>query len=89
MKRKGAPAFLISGVAILFGGGGFQSGAAFAQQLPDDWQFRAIIYGYLPDIGGKTTFPAGTGSSINVDASTIISHLKFTFMGSLEAQKGR
>jgi hypothetical protein len=89
MKRKGATAFLISGVAMVFAVGTLQSGATFAQQRPDDWQFRAIIYGYLPDIGGKTTFPAGSGSSINVDASTIISNLKFTFMGSLEAQKGR
>jgi hypothetical protein len=65
------------------------SGTAAAQARPDDWQFRAIIYGYLPDIGGSTTFPAGTGSSISVDADTIISNLKFTFMGSFEAQKGR
>jgi len=89
MKRKSATAFLISGVAMTIGMGALLPGAAFAQQRPDDWQFRAIIYGYLPDIGGKTTFPAGTGSSINVDASTIISNLKFTFMGSLEAQKGK
>lgn len=65
------------------------SGSASAQ-MTDDWKFRAIIYGYLPDIGGKTTFPAGnTSGSINVDASSIISNLKFTFMGFLEARKGR
>ena len=65
------------------------AGAAAAQTPSDDWQFRATIYGYLPTIGGSTTFPAGTGSSISVDAKKIISNLKFTFMGSLEAQKGR
>ena len=63
--------------------------AAIAQARPDDWQFRAIIYGYFPEIGGTSTFPAGTGSSINVDADTIIDNLKFAFMGTLEAQKGR
>src|SRR5258705_10160207 len=63
--------------------------AAAAQELSDQWQFRASVYGWLPDIGGTTTFPAGTGSSINVDASQIIDTLKFTFMGTFEAQKGR
>ncbi len=76
-------------VAAPFLVGVLVSGPATAQGRPDDWQFRAIIYGYLPDIGGTTTFPAGGGSSINVDADTIISNLKFTFMGSIEAQKGR
>ena len=63
--------------------------AAIAQSN-DDWQFRALIYGYFPDIGGTTQFPnrAG-GGSINVDASTLIDNLKFTFMGTFEAQKGR
>lgn len=60
-----------------------------AQQLSDQWQFRASVYGWLPDIGGTTTFPAGTGTSINVDASTIIDSLKFTVMGTFDAQKGR
>ncbi|HEY1438250.1 MAG TPA: hypothetical protein VGG82_12200 [Casimicrobiaceae bacterium] len=63
------------------------SGVAAAQVPADDWQFRAMIYAYLPDIRGSTTFPAG-GSIINADAD-IVGHLKFAFMGSLEAQKGR
>jgi len=60
-----------------------------AQELSDQWKFRASIYGWLPDIGGSTTFPAGTGTSINVNADKIIDTLKFTFMGTFEAQKGR
>jgi hypothetical protein len=60
-----------------------------AQQLSDQWQFGATIYGWFPEIGGKSTFPAGTGSSINVDADKIIDSLKFTFMGTLEVRKGR
>lgn len=60
-----------------------------AQQPSDQWQFRASVYGWLPDIGGNTTFPAGTGTTINVDSSQIIDTLKFTFMGTFEAQKGR
>ncbi len=64
--------------------------AAQAQSMSDKWEFGASIYGWLPDIGGKTTFPAGTGGgSIDVDASQILDSLKFTFMGTLSAQKGR
>ena len=60
-----------------------------AQQLTDQWQFRGSIYGWLPDVGGKTTFPAGAGSSVGVDSSSILDALEFAFMGTLEAQKGR
>jgi len=65
------------------------SGTAAAQPRPDDWQFRALIYAYLPTISGSTTFPAGTGSNVNADSDKILDSLKFAFMGTLEAQKGR
>src|SRR5688572_20509478 len=58
-------------------------------QITDNWQFGAVIYGYFPSIGGKTTFPAGPGGSISVDSDTVLDSLKFAFMGALEAQKGR
>ena len=89
MKRKSAIWFVAARAATLFVVTVLLTGAAAAQAPADDWQFRAMIYGYLPTIRGSTTFPAGTGSDISVDANQIISHLKFTFMGSLEAQKGR
>ncbi len=61
-----------------------------AAQASDGWQFQAVIYGYFPDIGGKSDFPVRTGGSdINVDASTIINNLKFVFMGTFEARKDR
>jgi hypothetical protein len=63
--------------------------AAASAQTSDQWQYGAVIYGWLPTIGGNTTFPAGTGSDIDVDAKTILSHLKFTFMGSFEARKSQ
>ena len=59
------------------------------QMVSDPWQYSALVYVWLPDIGGKTTFPAGTGSSISVDASQILDALKFTFMGTFQATKGR
>ena len=79
--------WMVSAVAIV--AAGITPTIVSAQQLSEEWKFQALVYGWLPDIGGKTTFPAGSGSSINVDASQIISALKFTFMGTFEAQKGR
>jgi hypothetical protein len=91
MMRRNSKAtwFVAARAATLFAGTVLLSGAAAAQARADDWQFRAMIYGYLPDITGSTTFPAGTGSEINADADKIVGHLKFAFMGTLEAQKGR
>ncbi len=59
-------------------------------QAADDWQFRASIYGYFPSVGGTTTFPSsGGGSSIGVDAETIIDNLEFAFFTTIEAKKGQ
>lgn len=53
------------------------------------WRFSASVYGYLPSISGKTTFPAEPGTGIEVDASKILDSLKMTFMGSLDVNNGR
>jgi len=59
-------------------------------QPADDWRFNAIIYVYLPDISGTTTFQqTGASDSATVDADTILKHLKFAFMGTFDANKGR
>jgi len=79
----------LASAAAIFCAGATFAGHATAQALSDEWKFRAIIYGYFPDIGGKTSFPAGSGSTIDVNADTILKNLKFVFMGTLEAQKGR
>src|SRR5687768_12783434 len=63
-------------------------GCALAQEISDEWQFSATLYGWLPDIGGSTDFPLGGGSDIDVDVSTILDHLKMTAQGSLEIRKG-
>jgi len=68
---------------------------ALAQAPPSSgdagqWRYGFTIYGYLPSIGGTTTFPADSGGSgINVSADQIIDALKFTFMGSFDAHNGR
>lgn len=88
-RNSNATWFVATCAATLFAATMLLSGTAAAQGRPDDWQFRALIYAYLPTISGSTTFPAGAGSDINADADKIVGHLKFAFMGTLEAQKGR
>lgn len=75
--------------AVLIGLCAMGASTVAIAQASDSWQFRAFLYGYFPDIGGTTSFPERGGSSVNVDANTIIDNLKFTFMGTLEATKGR
>jgi len=59
-------------------------------QASDEWRFGAQIYGYFPSLEGKTNFPASGGSpSVEVDVDKLLSDLKFVFMGSFEAKKGR
>jgi hypothetical protein len=81
-RARGSLALWSLGVAAL------APGCALAQEISDEWQFSATLYGWLPDIGGNTAFPLGAGSDIDVDVSTILDHLKMTAQGSLEIRKG-
>ncbi len=77
-------------MAPLFVAAALLPAASHAQGSTDAWQWRASIYGWLPSIGGLTSFPTGGGgSSIDVDSDAVIDALEMVFMGSLEARKGR
>lgn len=66
------------------------SPAAAGAQSADEWRFQAIIYGYLPSIGSTATFPrTGASDSATIDADKILENLKFAFMGTFDANKGR
>ena len=78
---------VIAGATVLIGAG--VSPGAAAQELSDQWKFRAFIYMWAPQITGSATFPGGNTASIDMKFHTILDHLKMTGMGSLEAQKGR
>lgn len=54
----------------------------------EGWQWRASVYGWLPDIAGKTRFPAGP-TDIEVEVDTLVDNLNFTTMIGLDGQKGR
>jgi len=85
-KLRTAAALALCGAFALPGGA---ATAQSMQSTSDQWRFNAILYAYLPTIGGDTHFPAGTGSSISVSTDTILDNLKFAFMGTFEAQKGK
>lgn len=65
--------------------------AAAAQDLTaGDWKFRAQIYGWFPTLSSETTFPAASGGgSTSLDAGDYLDNLRFVFMGTLEARKGK
>lgn len=67
---------------------GLTPSCVMAQEISDEWQFAASLYGWFPDIGGHTKTPLGDGRTIDVDVSTILDNLKMTGQGSFEIQKG-
>ena len=65
--------------------------AAAAQDLTaGDWKFRAQVYGWFPTVSSETTFPASSGGgSTKLDAGDYLDSLRFAFMGTFEARKGK
>lgn len=56
----------------------------------DDWAFGASIYGWFPDIKGRTRFSEGPGGgTIEVPISDILDNLETTFQGGFSARKGK
>ena len=62
---------------------------ALAQEVRDEWEFRAALYGFFPHIGGSATLPTGTSSELDVDAEDLLENLEFAGMASFAAQHGR
>jgi hypothetical protein len=84
MKR-----LITAGAAALFGAGAMVSGSAAAQDLSDEWRFRALVYFWAAQIKGGATFPGGNTADFDLKFYKIFDHLKMAGMGSIEAQKGR
>jgi len=79
-----------SAVAVCMSALGILPLAANAQAAPDSWQWRASIYAWLPTIDSTSHFPtSGSAPPVDISASDILDALKFTFMGNLEARKGK
>lgn len=81
---------LLSSLAVVLS---LANGApAAAQDLSaGDWKFRAQIYGWFPSVQGSTAFPPpdSGGVTANVDVGDYLDALRFAFMGTVEARKGR
>ncbi len=74
-------AFLISAVLL---------SDQVAAQSEEQWQFRASIYGWFPDISGKTAFLDETdGAEFEIGIDQILDNLEAVFMGTFEARRGR
>jgi len=83
-RTRALTATLLAAVAA----GAFSS--AQAQTPPDEWRFRATIYGWFPALDGTTQFPSGAGGpSIDASSGDVLSGLKMAFMGAFEAQYGK
>lgn len=81
-RGRSCVAVLLAGVMLL--------APAAAHAEPDPPRFRAVVYAWLPAVGGQTTFPeAGGGSDVVIDASVLMDKLELTFMGMLSAEWGR
>ncbi|MFT3805644.1 hypothetical protein [Arenimonas sp.] len=63
--------------------------SAHAAAAETDWQYRASVYAFLPEITGELRVDVPAGGRIDVDADELMKNLKFAAMGSFEAQKGR
>ena len=68
--------------------------AAHAQQAGgssvSEWRYGLSVYGYFPSLSGSSSTPTTPGGpTIDVSADKIIDALKFTFMGSFDANNGR
>ena len=68
------------------------SNGAFAQSSAGNvnaWQFGVSIYGWFPDIAGKTSFsPPDSDSEFEVKLEDILENLEFVLMGSFDMRKG-
>lgn len=81
----------LPGITLACLGLALSTSPAWTQEQPQDaWRFQAVIYAYLPSVGGETTFEdGGGGSDASFDSSAILDNLNFAFMGSFAAEKGR
>ncbi len=88
-------AFTIRAATILCAAAGvfapMQAAAQAAQSNWESgkWQFAATLYGWVPTIDGKVNYAGDSRTSdIHVSERDVLSHLKMTFQGTLDAHNG-
>ena len=86
--RNATAALCIAAGALLPSVAGAQS--ASSSDLAEKWLFTATIYGWVPAIDGTVNFPGDRGSTnIHASMGDLLSHLRMTFQGTLDAHNGR
>jgi hypothetical protein len=65
------------------------SGAVAAQEASEQWDVRAAIYAFVPDIGGETRFTAPGGGEFDIQSDDLVRNTELAGMAAIEAQKGR
>jgi hypothetical protein len=64
--------------------------APAAAQADEPWKFGASLYGWFPDIEGRTRFADATGrGDFEVGIDKIVNNLEFTFQGNFDARRGQ
>jgi hypothetical protein len=88
MSKTGKPPLASAALFTLALGA---AASAAAQDLTaGDWKYRAQIYGWFPTLSSESTVPTSTGGgSMSLDAGDYLDHLRFVFMGTFEARKGK
>jgi hypothetical protein len=81
----------LAGAALALGAALAVPAAAAQDLTAGDWKFRAQIYGWFPTLASETTFPppATGGGTTSLDAGDYLDALRFVFMGTFEARKGK
>ncbi len=84
-----AIAFLAACLGWPFNAAHAQASASGDASAGGDWRYSLSVYGYVPSLSGDSSFPASSGSTVDVSGDEILDALKFTFMGAFDAHNGR
>lgn len=68
---------------------GQPSNAVAQDSLLSDIKFRAVVYGWFPTVSGQSSYPSTGGAAVDLEAEDYLDHLRFAFMGTLEARRAR
>jgi hypothetical protein len=64
--------------------------ASVSAQSGEPWRFQASLFGWFPDLAGRTRFAEAAGrGDFEVGIGDILENLEFTFQGNVDARKGR
>jgi hypothetical protein len=75
--------------AIAIAGGLFVNARPALAQTPDRTTFRTAIYGYIPNLNARTSFPTPLGDEIDIKGDTLLENTDLALMGMFEVSKNR